>query len=414
MKKRYFWIYILPVLMLTTTLAFGVLGVQSAVNAQKRNTELEKLDWKTESMIVQGDHRPYYERSIDVVEVIVDGGGYAGKQFFSSNPVFLTIEEMDERYHWSETEESADGKAYCPEPTTDGQEIMVDAYGEQVGTVQMKQINSWSDKYVCGEIGGKIHGILDYNGKILMESEDYTFQHLQGDVFYKRPYYERSNDTVIFNIVTGEKLLELDGDWLVSTNSIGYEAVYDYQNDNETVYFDRDFKELTKVKNGTIWMGSEKQNLYWQTEENGQTKLLDENLQVKAEYDEKLLVFTDFHEGLSLLYYKNKLVCIDENLNVVFEKKAHIPRVYADNSHYDKNSLVRGINTEGFNDGLAVFTLDGCHYGVLDKEGNVLLEPVFKGIDTLTVMKNGHIGIFYQQEFRIGQLEKQTGGGQDE
>ncbi|MBR4020198.1 MAG: hypothetical protein IKI99_02700, partial [Firmicutes bacterium] len=353
MKKRYFWIYVLPVLMVTTTVAFGVLAAGSAMNAQQRNAELTKLDWKMESMTVLANHLPQYEEAIDVIEVIGAGGAYNGKQYFSSNPVFLTIEEMDQRYRWSEAEEDADGMAYCPEPTRDGQEIMVDAYGERVGTVQMKQIHSWSDQYVCGEIGGRIHGIMDYNGKILMESEDYTFQHLQGDVCYKRPYYERSNDTVVFDIVTGEKLLKLEGDWLVSTNAIGYEAVYDDQDDSETVYFDRDFKKLTKVKNGTIWMESEKQNRYWQTEENGQIKLLDANLQVKAEYDDELLEFTEFHEGLCLLYYRNKLVCIDENLNVVFEKKAHIPKLYADDSHYDKNSLVRGINTEGFNDGLA-------------------------------------------------------------
>ena len=414
MKKRYFWIYVLPVLMVTTTVAFGVLAAGSAMNAQQRNAELEKLDWKMESMTVLANHRPQYEEYIDVIEVIGAGGAYNGKQYFSSNPVFLTIEEMDQRYRWSEAEEDADGMAYCPEPTRDGQEIMVDAYGEQVGTVQMKQIHNWSDQYVCGEIGGRIHGIMDYNGKVLMESEDYTFQHLQGDVCYKRPYYERSNDTVVFDIVTGEKLLKLEGDWLVSTNAIGYEAVYDDQDDSESMYFDRDFKKLTKVKNGTIWMESEKQNCYWQTEENGQIKLLDANLQVKAEYDDELLEFTEFHEGLCLLYYRNKLVCIDENLNIVFEKKAHIPKLYADDSHYDKNSLVRGINTEGFLDGIAVFTLDGCHYGVLDKEGNVLIEPVFKGIDTLTVMKNRHIAVCYEQEFRIGQMKVETGGEKDE
>ncbi|MBR3785247.1 MAG: hypothetical protein IKJ77_02435 [Firmicutes bacterium] len=413
MKKRYFWIYVLPVLMVMTTIAFGVLAAGSAMNAQQRNAELEKLDWKTGSMEILPGHRAYYEHQYDLLEAFTSGG----KNYFSSNPIALSAEEVDQRLQderWDNQKYWFEKIALSPEPTRDGQEIMVDAYGERVGTVQMKQIHSWSDQYVCGEIGGRIHGIMDYNGKILMESEDYTFQHLWGDVCYKRPYYERSNDTVVFDIVTGEKLLKLEGDWLVSTNAIGYEAVYDDQDDSETVYFDRDFKKLTKVKNGTIWMESEKQNRYWQTEENGQIKLLDANLQVKAEYDDELLEFTEFHEGLCLLYYRNKLVCIDENLNIVFEKKAHIPKLYADDSHYDKNSLVRGINTEGFNDGLAVFTLDGCHYGVLDKEGNVLIEPVFKGIDTLTVMKNRHVAVCYEQEFRIGQMKAETGGEKDE
>ena len=414
MKKRYFWIYVLPVLMVTTTIAFGVLAAGSAMNARQRNTELEKLNWKMDAVEILSEHRVYYERQYDLIEAIFDKGG---KHYFSSDPVALTYDEADQRLQGDDQWDGAywgEAIAVFPETTKDGQEIMIDDGGERVGTVQMKQIHSWSNQYVCGEIGGRIHGIMDYNGKVLMESEDYTFQHLQGDVCYKRPYYERSNDTVVFDIVTGKKLLKLEGDWLISTNTIGYEAVYDDQDDSETVYFDREFKKLTEVKNGTIWMGAEKQNRYWQTEENGKTKLLDEKLQVKAEYDDKLLEFTEFHEGLCLLYYGNKLVCIDENLNVVFEKKAHIPKLYADNSHYDKNSLVRGINTQGFNDGLAVFTLDGCHYGILDKAGNVLIEPVFKGIDTLTVMRDRHIGVLYEQEFRIGQMKAETGGGQDE
>ena len=71
MKKRYIWIYILPVLMLTTTLAFGVLGVRSAIAEQKMQTELAKVDWKMETVFVLEEHRPLYEESIDVMEVIV-------------------------------------------------------------------------------------------------------------------------------------------------------------------------------------------------------------------------------------------------------------------------------------------------------------------------------------------------------
>ena len=57
MKKRYFWIYVLPVLMLTTTLAFGVLGVRSAIGEQKMQTELVKVDWKMEPVLVLKEHR---------------------------------------------------------------------------------------------------------------------------------------------------------------------------------------------------------------------------------------------------------------------------------------------------------------------------------------------------------------------
>lgn len=410
MKKRYFWIYVLPVLMLTTTLAFGVLGVRSAIGEQKMQTELANVDWKMEPVFVLEEHRPLYEESIDVMEVIVKEEKGVGKRWFSSNPVILNDEEVDQRYQ----EEAAEKTTYWPEATEDGREIMTDENGERVGTVQMAQINSWSDKYVCGKIGGNIYGILDYNGRVLMEADDYNFYWLHGDIFSQRPWNGKGSGTKVFNLITGEVYCELDGAWFVSTNAIGYEAEgNDEKLDSEIIYYDKDFKELKRVKNGMIWMGSEPQRRYWQTQENGSVKLLDQNLQTVAEYDNKLLAFTAFHEGQALLYYKNKLVCIDEDCNVIFEKKARIPKLYADDSYYEKNSIVRGLNEEGFLDGIAVFTLDGCCYGVLDKDGNILIEPVFKGIDSLTIMKNHHISVFYDQEFRIGELKAETGGGKD-
>lgn len=412
MKKRYFWIYVLPVLMLTTTLAFWVLGVRSAIGEQKMQTELAKVDWKMEPIVLLPGHGVVYERHCDVLEAFSKGG----QNYFSTNPIMLDDGEVDERL----TEATQDGEFWVekislwPEATEDGQEIMTDENGERVGTVQMAQINSWSDKYVCGIIGGNIYGILDYNGRVLMEADDYNFDWLHGDIFSKRPWNGKGSGTKVFNLITGKVYCELDGDWLVSTNAIGYEAEGDDEKlDREIIYYDKDFKELTRVKKGMIWMGSEPQRRYWQTQENGSVKLLDQNLQTVAEYDNKLLAFTAFHEGQALLYYKNKMVCIDENLNVIFEKKAHITPRYADSSRYEKDSIVRGLNVDGFHDGLAVFTLDGCRYGILDKDGNILIEPVFKGIDSLTIMKNHHISVFYEQEFRIGELKAETGGGKD-
>lgn len=410
MKKRYFWIYVLPVLMLTTTLAFGGLGVRSAIGEQKMQTELAKVDWKMEPVFVLEEHWPQYEESIDVMEVIVKEEKGGVKRWFTSDPVILNDEEVDQRYQ----EEAAEKTTYWPEATEDGREIMTDENGERVGTVQMAQINSWSDKYVCGIIGGNIYGILDYNGRVLMEADDYNFDWLHGDIFSQRPWNGKGSGTKVFNLITGEVYCELDGDWFVSTNAIGYEAEGDDEKlDREIIYYDKDFKELKRVKNGMIWMGPEEQNRYWQNHVDGQKKLLDKNLQVIAEYDNKLLAFTEFYEGQALLYYKNKMVCIDENLNVIFEKKAHIIPRYADSSRCEKDSIVRGLNVDGFHDGLAVFTLDGCRYGILDKDGNILIEPVFKGIDSLTIMKNHHISVFYEQEFRIGELKAETGGGKD-
>ena len=410
MKKQYGWIYVLPALMLLSIVAFGVLGVRSAVSEQRMQQELSKIEWKMEPVFVLEEHRPLYEESIDVMEVIVKEEKGVGKRWFSSNPVILNDEEVDQRYQ----EEAAEKTTYWPEATEDGREIMTDENGERVGTVQMAQINSWSDKYVCGIIGGNIYGILDYNGRVLMEADDYNFDWLHGDIFSQRPWNGKGSGTKVFNLITGEVYCELDGDWFVSTNAIGYEAEgNDEKLDSEIIYYDKDFKELKRVKNGMIWMGSEPQRRYWQTQENGSVKLLDQNLQTVAEYDNKLLAFTAFHEGQALLYYKNKMVCIDENLNVIFEKKAHITPRYADSSRYEKDSIVRGLNVDGFHDGLAVFTLDGCRYGILDKDGNILIEPVFKGIDSLTIMKNHHISVFYEQEFRIGELKAETGGGKD-
>ncbi len=420
MKKRYFWIYVLPVLMVTTIIGFGVLGVKSAVNQQQMEEELAKIEWKMEPARVLSDHRPFYYKDIDVAFVICKGQSH-----FSTDPIMPSMEEVDARYEQYDLDDEGywlDRIDYGPEQTGDNKEIIMDAYGEQVGTVKIVRIDDWSDKYVCGSIDGKRNGVLNYGGRILIESEEYEFGHLYGNLCYKRPYYDKADDTVVFDIVTGETIYRLEGDWLVDTTSIGYCAADQGSLTRESdvkIYFDREFQELTRIEKGNILIGPGDDSYYWYIDSDGGKRLLDENLQVKKDYQQDLLAYTEFSEGLSLLYFRDKLVCIDENLNVVFEKKAHIPIKYADDTRYDKNSVVRGVNIQGFHDGLAVFTLDGRKYGVLDSQGNVWLEPVFKGKDTLTVMKNQHIGYFYQQGFCIGKFNVDfdlhvTGGEKNE
>jgi hypothetical protein len=127
-------------------------------------------------------------------------------------------------------------------------------------------------------------------------------------------------------------------------------------------------------------------------------------------FGEDLLIWTDFCDGLALLYYKDKLVCADENGNIVFEKKARIPKRYIEGGSSETNSIITGLNRQGFCDGLAVFTLDGCKYGVVDSQGNIVIEPVFKGKNTLMVLNDHHIRVFYERVFRIGKLEEWSGG----
>lgn len=127
-------------------------------------------------------------------------------------------------------------------------------------------------------------------------------------------------------------------------------------------------------------------------------------------FGENLLIWTDFCDGLALLYYKDKLVCADENGNIVFEKKARIPKRYIEGGSSETNSTITGLNRQGFCDGLAVFTLDGCKYGVVDSQGNIVIEPVFKGKNTLMVLNDHHVRVFYERVFRIGKLEEWSGG----
>ena len=131
---------------------------------------------------------------------------------------------------------------------------------------------------------------------------------------------------------------------------------------------------------------------------------------MREHFGEDLLTWTDFRDGLALLYYRDKLVCVNEAGDVVFEKKAHIPDRYIEGGSSETNSTITGVNRQGFCDGLAVFTLDGCKYGVLDRAGNVVMEPVFKGKNTLRVLNDQHIGVFYEKVFRIGQIDGGLGG----
>ena len=416
MKKRYFWIYVLPVLMLTTTLAFGELGVRSAIGEQKMQTELAKVDWKMEPVLVLEDYGLNYNRDIDTLETVVKMKNWYGKQYFSSNPIVISDEDYDRRWkdcYSSEKKSFDEENAYRAQSTRGGQEIMVDDEEKRVGTVKIERIDDWSDTYVCGKIKEELWGILDYNGKVLMQSDAYYFGHLYDDICYKEPIYGKGKDTVVFNIATGEVVYGFDGHWEITANAIGYEAECFDAAENPKMYFDQNFQLLTKVDNGFINIGDQPCNRYW-GKDGGHTRLYNEKLQLLADYGTGVLSYSEFNEGLCLLYYKNKLVCIDENLNVIFEKKAHIKPRYADDSYREKNSLVDGVNEEGYHDDLAVFTLDGCRYGVLDKDGNVLLEPVFKGLDTLTIMKHQHVAVFYEQELRIGALKTETGGERDE
>lgn len=127
-------------------------------------------------------------------------------------------------------------------------------------------------------------------------------------------------------------------------------------------------------------------------------------------FGEDLLIWTDFCDGLALLYYKDRIVCVNEEGETVFEKKARIPKRYIEGGTTETNTTMTGLNRDGFRDGLAVFTLDGCKYGVLDQEGNVVIEPVFKGKRSLKVMEDRHIRVFYERVFSIGKLYEQEGG----
>lgn len=252
MKKRYFWIYVLPVLMVTTIIGFVVLGINSAVYEQKMQEELAKIEWKMEPIETYESKKPYYESYADVIEVVCydKSNHWVGKRFFSSSSIELNWEEADQR--------------------------------------------------------------LRLNDEQNRENQD----------------------------------------WF---------------------YFDSSLPGFEK-------------------------------------YDGELLDSSFFSEGLALLYFEDHLVCVDREYNIVFEKKAHIESSYVKSGTSEENVIKKGINTEGFHEGLAVFTLDGCRYGILDREGNVLIEPVFKGKDTFTVMKNQNIAFFYGGEFRIGEIAVRTGG----
>lgn len=265
MKKRYFWIYVLPVLMMTTTLAFGVLGVQSAMNAVAMEQELEKLEWAMEPLSGETVKPDFYEVEADILFVSYNADGEDLKElYFSSDPIELSGDEMYERYYESESEE---------------EEVVL--------------------------------------------------------------------------------------------------------------------KDDSAVR--------------WQNYPEERKVILGEKSKVLKEYGEELFAYTGFSDGLSLLYFRDRLVCINEELDVVFEKEAKIKKKYAEHQSTESNSIIRGLNTAGFLDGLAVFTLDGCKYGIIDEEGNVVIEPVFKGKDALIVMKNHHVAFCYEDEFRIGEIDLQEG-----
>lgn len=247
MKKQYGWIYVLPALMLLSIVAFGVLGVRSAVSEQRMQQELETLEWKMEPVSVGIYSRPLYQPESDTVKVYNQDKG--GPRLFSSEGEILTDEDLDGR-----------------KPADADQEPEV----------------------------------------------------------YRGPS------------------------------------------------------------------------------------------SVRETFGEDILIWSDFSDDRALLYYKDKLVCVNGAGETVFEKKARIPERYIEGGTSETTQTITGLNRDGFRDGLAVFTLDGCKYGVLDREGNVVIEPVFKGKYSLMVLKDGHVGVFYESIFCIGKVQAATGGEADD
>lgn len=415
MNKRYFWIYVLPILMVTTIIGFGVLGVKSAVYEQKMQTELAKIEWKMDAVEIYDENRPYYDKATDIIEVIWYDmeNHWVGKRFFSSNPIELTWEDVDEREKRLNLMDAVYlSETYSPEQTLDGKEILIDQNGKQVGTTEMQAIYDWSDEYIFGRLDEKTGAILNRQNQVVMQSSEYDFNHLDKNLCWKRPLYGKADTSAVFNIKTGQTIYEIEGDWSFSCNALGYEA-WDSESDIK-VYFDYDFHEISRIEQGMIHIGYTANPVYWQVDAEGRKAIVNENLQCKKEYGKELLAFSDFDDNLALLYFRDKLLCVDENVNIVFEKKTRIRDYYADDSYDEKNSIVEGLNVDGFVDGLAVFTLDGYRYGVLDCEGNILLDPVFKGKNSLTVMKNQHVAVFYEGEFCIGKIKTASGGMKNE
>ena len=254
MKKKYGWIYVLPILMVFMILSFGVLGVRSAIGEQRMQQELKKLQWVMEPVLAGEYTQPFLIDELDMIKIY--GQGEDGKK----------------RSHWF---------------SYDGRELT----DEELTTLYDQQIYADSEEE------------LEYQGK-------------------------KTN-------MDPESLRELFG--------------------------------------------------------------------------EDLLIWTDFCDGLALLYCKDRIVCVNEEGETVFEKKARIPKRYIEGGTTETNTTMVGLNRDGFRDGLAVFTLDGCKYGVLDREGNVIIEPVFKGKRSLQVMEDRHIRVFYERVFCIGKLYEQAG-----
>jgi len=78
--------------------------------------------------------------------------------------------------------------------------------------------------------------------------------------------------------------------------------------------------------------------------------------------------FYAYSEGLAIIGRGKRLCGIDKNGDTVFE----IP--------YEEGSNITGL-TRGFQDGLLLFRGNNGKYGYIDKNGDVLIPPVFDDAD---------------------------------
>lgn len=220
-----------------------------------------------------------------------------------------------------------------------------------------------------------------------IETEKTEFQHLKENLYAEVDV--SANWIKVIDVRTGNVVRTIEGaDYITPV-----EARYCITKANDTQYYvDDEFNVLYDGKDiakelGRHWGTWEDTKVY----QKGRTyRNQDGNTILKLKKDEVSV----YGEGKILVSDHETLRCYDLQGNVIFEKNL---KAYID----DLWNVETGFFS-GHQNGLAVVTLDGEKWGIMDAEGNMLTDCIFDGAE---LHSNGTILVAYHDKAGILAIE---------
>ncbi|MGC2872550.1 WG repeat-containing protein [Ihubacter sp. rT4E-8] len=299
----------------------------------------------------------------------------------------------------------------------DGKQGYVDYQGNVKIPARFVTAHEFQDGYAVVETETKnskqkIEAPIDSKGNILYDTEEsdkwpewYSeVEQIRGKYFFLR-LRTYANPQRIFDAEKGEIVKELEdernGQHIFGLGEKRYAfSCYDDAGNDQYFLMDENF-DLISEEVSYKWVNRFSEGLcYAKWTENGKecSGYIDRNGKIRIRLT-SVLYGGKFSEGKAMIWEKDKVHVIDKEGRRLFEKTLTVPldeSLFEDMSYYDfeNNYDVSGC---WYRDGSAVY-FDGKKFGIIDDEGDWIIEPVFDfiefaGADMILMKIDGKTGI---------------------